>query len=525
MRKKIITPSTTLVSTTLTMMIALSIMHASTASAQSSRNDVGFADFHICKPATIDVPQVLKDAPLGGEDELPTNIEGDEIETLGNDEIKLTGNAQVVQGKRGVFADVITYNKETYTAGANGNVKFYTSGGDEISSESLELEVDTFIGSAKNAKIKFVDLSPYETEREHHGFEEDYSILAPFRNKVLKPNVEELLTEDGEKIVEVDPNTYVRARATASRIDFEGKGYEVLHDTVLPTCQEGNQDVQLVAKQIDLDHATGVGTAKSMKVKFKNIPIFYFPRVSFPINDERKTGFLFPGIGYDRDSGTILEVPYYINIAPTLDATVTPRILSERGVQVFGEFRYLTENSDGNLRAEFLPSDRVFDDEDRYAISFNHEHRFGKDWDANIDLQDVSDTQYLNDFSSDVDVANATFIPQRADIKYFGERIRFSARASAYELVNSTIDPNLQPLERLPELTLDLRESEYGLFKFGIESEYTNFNSENADVTDGARFRIKPTLSLPLEELYGFITPKFSVQTISYDLDNNPHRR
>ena len=489
--------------------------------AQSDSSAIGFAGADICLPGTIDIPDALKGAPTGDQSELPINIEGDEIQTEGGDKIKLIGNAQVVQGNRGVYANEINFNKETYQAEAAGNVIYYTSAGDEIISDSFELEVDTFIGTAHNATMRFADSAPYFVQREHYAFVEDYSILAPFRNKVETVEPTDPLDDPLLDDPLFDSPTYVRARGAARTIDIEGVDYQILHDATLTTCQEGNNDVLLVAKQIDLDHATGIGHAKSMKVKFKNVPIFYFPAVSFPINDERKTGFLFPGIGYQEDSGTILEIPYYINIGPQHDATVTPRILSQRGVQLYGEYRYLTQDSRGEVRAEFLPSDDVFGD-DRHAFSFNHRQDFNQDWRGVVDLQDVSDTEYLRDFSSDVDVGASTFIPQTASVRYFGENWRFNARVSAYERVNDLVSVAGQPFERLPQLDLDLVPQQLGLFEYGLESQFTNYQHDDQTRVDGTRARIKPFVSLPLEEIYGFVTPKVSVQSISYSLDNNP---
>lgn len=491
------------------LVVAASFAPYNATLAQSQSGNLGFADADICQPGVIDVPQMLKDAPVGENEYQPTNIEGDEIQTEDDSIIKLIGNAQVVQGDRGVFADQINFNKETYEAGARGNVKFYTGNGDEIAAEALELEVDTFIGTANNAGIRFADKTPYFTSREHYNFTEDYSMFAPFRNKS---------TELDANAVRDNDTTYVRARATAETIDFEGKGFQVLNDATLTTCAEGDNSVLLSAKRIELDQIEGIGTAENMTVKFKNVPIFYFPKVSFPINDQRKTGFLFPGVGYEKESGTIIEVPYYINIDPQYDATITPRILSNRGFQLFGEFRYLTEKSRGDIRGEFLPSDDVFGD-DRHAISFYNETKFNADWEADIDLQDVSDTRYLTDFSNDVDVASATYVPQRARIDYFGDIIRFTTEVSAYERVNE--DVSGQPYERLPRVMFNIREQDYGLLAYGLDSEYTNYSHDDSSLVDGTRLRIKPYLGMPLEEIYGYLKPKLSFQSISYSLDNN----
>ena len=215
------------------------------------------------------------------------------------------GNAQVIQGKRGVYADHIEYDQENYRATANGNVRFYTLNGDEISAETMSLEVDTFIGDAEQVGIKIVNTEPDFANRTHKRFVEDYSVFAPLRNRVAARDDDDEDDEDKEEDPK-DKKYYQRARATADSMQFEGNDFEVLQNAVMTTCPDGNQDVTLTAKELELDHATGIGSAKSMTVRLKNVPIMYFPTVSFPINDERKTGFLFPAIGNDDESGVII---------------------------------------------------------------------------------------------------------------------------------------------------------------------------------------------------------------------------
>ncbi|WP_423906245.1 LPS-assembly protein LptD [Candidatus Spongiihabitans sp.] len=508
----------------MTTVPALDVYAQSSISADipADISTVGFAGIDICKPGRIDVPLALKEAPAGDQSELPIRMEADQLEAESpglikngrskNGLIKLSGKAQVVQGNRGVYADEITYDQDTDQATASGNIKFYTSRGDEVLADSLDLEVPAFTGSAQNARIKFAhgfDGSPHHTERQHEDYVEDYSMLAPFRNKVSQ-------TEAPEEIM--DDNTYVRARATADTIEFEGADYERLHNATFSSCEPGNDDVLLIAREIELDHAAGIGTAKSMKVKFKNVPIFYFPRVSFPINNQRKTGFLFPSIGHERESGAILEVPYYLNIAPNHDATVIPRILSKRGVQLYGEYRYLTQKSEGSVQAEVLPSDDVFND-DRYAWRYDHKQDFNDRWNVDVDLQTVSDNNYLKDFTSDVGVTSSSYVPRRASLFYRGPNLFFKASASAYEPANSDIVA--RPYDRLPRLNLDLKQQDLGRFKYGMSSEFTYFEHDDSKPGSATRLRINPYVSLPIDRIYGYVTPKLSLQTISYSLNNS----
>ncbi|NKB65362.1 MAG: LPS assembly protein LptD [Gammaproteobacteria bacterium] len=495
----------------LTTVCLLTPWFATTAQTTVGGAKIGFADARICKPDVINVPAAIRQATAGPISELPTQIEADEIEVEDGTQLAiLTGNAQILQGNRGVYADRMTYDQSAYKADAQGNVRFYTPNGDEILAESLSFEVDTFIGEAQGVKIKIADTSPQYQSRRHSNFYESYSMFAPFRTPRVTPQAQ---TVQGNEV-------YARARATAAKVTFEGQDYEKMTDVSMSTCVEGNNDVLLVAKQIELDHVEGIGRAKSMKVKFKGVPIFYFPSVTFPINDERKTGFLFPGIGYEKESGYIVEVPYYINISPQQDATVIPRVLSHRGVQLFGEYRYLTNTGRGEIKVEVLPSDSVFGDENRYAGGFKHHQNFNNNWRAKIDIQTVSDVSYLRDFANDVDIASASYVPQTAQAVYSSDLVRFEAKASSYETVNTDIASGNRPYETLPKIAFNIKPQKVGALKVGLDSEYVDYHHDDQTKVNGSRLRIKPYVGIPLEAVYGYLRPEISLQTISYSLTN-----
>ncbi len=491
---------------------------------------LGFADYGICQTDTIEIPSVLRGFSREERDRLQIQVDADEVQSLGDDRIRFDGDVRIVRDRQGIFADQVIYNKETGLLEAQGNVRLYTPGGDELRAETVELEATSFSGSTYNARIRFRDYYTRSVSRRNDRFDEDYSLFAPFTNKVaVAPQAEDgtLETEDD---VPVEETAFpVGARATAAYIEFDGQDHQRMHDVVLTNCDEGNRIVELAAKRVDLDHVKGTGTGRSMTVKFKKVPIFYFPIMSFPIDDRRKTGFLFPGYGYDQKSGFTLELPYYVNIAPQFDATLTARMFKKRGIQLYGEYRYLSKNSRGNIRGEFMPSDDIFepsdgifDDQSRYASSVDHEAWFGENWELDLDFQDVSDNRYLYDFSSDVNVTGTTWIPQRANLRYYGDATGFEMTTSAYKRVNDNVSVLSQPYERLPQIRLYLKEMDLGPFEFKVDSQYTNYIHDDTTRLDGSRLRVEPRVSLPMKRVYGRLTPELSLHSISYNLKNNP---
>ena len=472
----------------------------------ASSEQVGFAGALICKADPIRVPAALKNAPPGTHNQ-PAHIQADHIETDGENIVILRGNAEVVQGRRGVYAERIVYHRDTYRVNAGGSaehdVVLYTAGGDEIHAQSLDMEVDTFVGKGSEVRIRVADDSALQR-----------AFVTPF--EAARPAAPAAAASG-----RADANTYARLRAAARSLEFEGGDFQRLEDVTLSSCVEGDDDVLLSAREIQLDHIAGVGRAKAMTVKFKQLPIFYFPTATFPINDERKSGFLFPAVGYDNQSGAIAEAPYYINIAPQYDATFTPRILSERGAQILGQFRYLGENGRGALRGEFLPSDPEFADQDRYAIAYDHRHRFGDNWHATLDWRRISDAVYLRDFATEVERVSASYVPKKARLDYYGTALRVNARVTAYDSTDPAIPRTDRPFESLPHLGLEMKPRKFGPLEGSLTAQYDNFRHDDDDKVKGARLRLRPQLSLPFRKSYGYLIPSASLQAVRYSLDDN----
>jgi len=163
-----------------------------------------------------------------------------------------------------------------------------------------------------------------------------------------------------------------KSRGAADAIEINQRGVLTLDGVEYTTCPPGSEDWLMQGKSIELDTARGVGTAKGMKLNFKGVPILYAPYLSFPISDARKSGVLTPEVGSSGRSGNEIRVPWYWNIAPNYDATITPRLLTERGLQITTEFRYLTERNEGIVIGDYLPSDDIIN---RARHQFQLRHR------------------------------------------------------------------------------------------------------------------------------------------------------
>src|SRR5512138_654824 len=165
------------------------------------------------------------------------------------------------------------------------------------------------------------------------------------------------------------------ARGSANTIRANAAGEISLDDVRYTTCPLGREDWLITASDIDINQRNGVGTARNARLDFKGIPILYTPFISFPVGNERKTGFLMPTPASSARSGASLSVPWYWNIAPNYDATFTPTWYAKRGGRLDAQFRYLTQFGRGAFDVDYLPDDKEFGDE-RVRVRFADQTNF-----------------------------------------------------------------------------------------------------------------------------------------------------
>lgn len=308
------------------------------------------------------------------------------------------------------------------------------------------------------------------------------------------------------------------ARGAASDVLIEETGRLSLDDVRYTTCPPGSDDWMLRANDIDLDSREGVGTARGVELRFQGIPILYAPFLTFPISDARKTGILVPEVGTFGRSGTEIRVPWYWNIAPNYDATITPRLLSKRGLQVQTGFRYLTRRNDGELTAQYLPDDSLTD-ETRYLVGLRHRTLFTDRWRNLIDFRQVSDKQYFEDLGGSLSATSITHLNRSVAFDWFSTNLSFLARFQDYQTLDEAITPSEEPYQRLPQLALDGNwpEALAGL-TIGFDTEVVNFDRD-VGVT-GWRAHAAPRIELPLGGPGFFFTPGFEWNYTRYELDD-----
>lgn len=360
----------------------------------------------------------------------------------------------------------------------------------------------------------------------------------------------ELQLDNGE--AKVDNAEYVlhksHTRGSALYAKREESAIIRLKDGTYTSCEPGSNAWHLKGKNITLNPATGFGTATNVTLRVKNVPVFYTPYIYFPIDDRRQSGFLPPSLSSSSDNGLTLQTPYYFNLAPNYDATLYPTYMSDRGLLMEGEFRYLTPSSEGQVGAAYLDDSnddrkRMSEYEDqRWMYSWQHKTGLDSRLLAEVDYTDISDPYYFQDLGTDLGVSASSYVDQRGTLTYRGNGYTARLNAHAYELANIT---DITPYNRLPQLTLDgkLPFEPAGL-NFTYGTEYVRFDRDlrSGFFTDedgntgteefrwyddrlsglaranGERVHLEPAVSLPLNWRWGFITPQIKYLQTNYDL-------
>jgi LPS-assembly protein len=307
------------------------------------------------------------------------------------------------------------------------------------------------------------------------------------------------------------------ARGAAERMEIDADGDIRLQEVWFSTCPAERPDWRIRASRIDLDMRTRNGTGRDAAVEFKGVPILYLPWISFPVGDQRKSGFLFPSVGFSSRSGAEIGVPYYFNLAPNYDLTLEPAFYGRRGVDLGGRFRYLTERHRGRLQARFLPSD-LLKDADREWLQLRHDGDLGAGWHLDIDAQHVSDAEYFEDFSQGGADSSTTFLDQALAVSYEDERWALLGELRDFQTIDRALAPLDRPYATLPRLLArgDLPLGPQRSLLAGLDAELVRFDRD-VGVT-GWRLDTRPRLELALDRPGWFARPGVAWRHTRYDL-------
>ena len=451
-------------------------------------------------------------------------IEGDRLEVQLDRSLTSLGNASLKAGGNIILGDRIEFDEQNRMTHSSGNASI-ESNDSLVKGPSFHLNIDESTGEMPNATFfmykPLINLSPLGNLGERiYGQKPEINndLLSGVIDRNMKPingEMQPLIPNDNKDSVEPKK---VSSRGDAQMLFFEGQSKKRLLKSRYTTCEADSDDWYIKSGQLKIDDETKTAVATNATVEFKGVPILYTPWINFPYANQRKSGLLAPTWGTTTKSGFEVLLPFYWNISPNMDATVSTRELSKRGIQYAGEFRYLEENFSGLDNIEFLPSDDMTQ-KDRYFARIKHQQNFGSGWTGGIDVARVSDSQYFSDLSTHIITTSQVNLLQQANINYSGPIWQFGALAQKYQ----TLDNVSYAYERLPQLTLNgSKEWDWGGIT-RVQNQLVRFEAnQNStfDVKSATRFSTYPSISFPMNKPYGYVTPKLGVNYTSYNLDN-----
>jgi LPS-assembly protein len=293
-----------------------------------------------------------------------------------------------------------------------------------------------------------------------------------------------------------------------------------MDEVTYTTCPGDEPDWLLKIDELRVYNEKGIGEAERVSLRFMDVPLFYWPYLSFPISDARKSGFLVPEFGQYERSGLEIKIPYYFNLAPNYDYTVAPTWLSKRGLQLANDFRYLGRQGGGEVEFDYLhQDDRRPEDGQRSYFRLDHVTRRDNGWRFAADIEDVSDTDYFQDLGSGVAITSQTHLERAVQAEHTGSVWRVLARAQNFRTLDLSIPEDQRPYARLPQLlaTAFWREGVLGL-DWRLRSEVANFSRNVGE--EGIRVHLEPSASWPVEGPGYFFVPSASMRFVNYQLTN-----
>lgn len=395
---------------------------------------------------------------------LPTFLRGQKLEGVTERETVVTGNAELRRGGTVLQANEIRYQLVEDMVRAQGQVRLIRDG-NVYQGPSLRYEMDTDNG----------ELGPGE-----------FTLIS------------------------------TGARADAEKTEFQGKDVLKFFNTRYSTCRRGDNSWYLQATQIHIDNNEGVGTARNAYVVFQGVPLLASPYLQFPVNEQRRSGFLTPSFGVSSIRGVEIDTPYYWNIAPNRDYTLTPRVLSKRGLQLGNEFRYLEPGYNGITLLDLMPNDRA-NGKRRWALDSRHSQQFKAGWSGYWSVARASDDSYFDDFSRSVVPISTRQLAQEGGISYGASWWSASTRIQKFQVLQDAKRSIGIPYERVPQISARGQRYDLGGFDLGAEADYTRF-AHPTQVT-GSRAVLMPYISYPIVTPFWSFTPKTSLNLASYSLD------
>ncbi|SAI24565.1 LPS assembly protein LptD [Enterobacter hormaechei] len=317
-----------------------------------------------------------------------------------------------------------------------------------------------------------------------------------------------------------------QGRGTADLMKQRGENrYTILENGTFTSCLPGSNTWSVVGSEVIHDREEQVAEIWNARFKLGPVPIFYSPYLQLPVGDKRRSGFLIPNAKYSTSNYFEFYLPYYWNIAPNMDATITPHYIHKRGnIMWENEFRYLTKAGAGLMEFDYLPSDKVFQDEHpsegdkhRWMYYWKHAGVLDQVWRFNIDYTKVSDPYYFNDFDSKYGSSTDGYATQKFSVGYAIENFDATVSTKQFQVfdtqTNSTYGAE-------PQLDVNWYQNDVGPFDTRVYAQAVHFVNTNSDMPEATRLHIEPTINLPWSNDWASLNTEAKLMATHYQQKN-----
>ncbi|EPG7965914.1 LPS assembly protein LptD [Citrobacter koseri] len=301
--------------------------------------------------------------------------------------------------------------------------------------------------------------------------------------------------------------------------------YTILENGSFTSCLPGSDTWSVVGSEVIHDREEQVAEIWNARFKLGPVPVFYSPYLQLPVGDKRRSGFLIPNAKYTTKNYFEFYLPYYWNIAPNMDATITPHYMHRRGgVMWENEFRYLSQAGAGLMEFDYLNSDRVYDDEHpndsnsrRWLFYWRHGGVMDQVWRFNVDYTKVSDSSYFNDFDNKYGSSTDGYATQKFSVGYAVQNFDATVSTKQFQVFS---DQNTSSYSAEPQLDVNFYQNDVGPFDTSIYGQAVKFVNTRDNMPEATRVHLEPTINLPLSNQWGSINTEAKLLATHYQQTN-----
>ena len=309
-----------------------------------------------------------------------------------------------------------------------------------------------------------------------------------------------------------------QGRGSAESVELRDD-YRVMKNATFTSCLQDDHSWSIYADEMRQHVKEEYAEMWHARFKVQGVPVFYTPYLQLPIGDRRRSGLLIPTLGHGSRDGSFYAQPVYWNIAPNLDATLTPKYMSRRGWQLNSEFRYLTTLGEGQIAGEYLGDDRLkdYDSENRkrHLFYWKHNAAFARDWRLDLNYTKVSDKRYFNDFDSAYGSSTDGYADQTGRIAYYQPNYNIAMFVKQFQIFDEVV---IGPYRALPQI--DFNYYQNGLFgnkvDFKLFSQAVRFDNDSAQMPTAWRFHGEPSVNTTLSNRYGSMNLEAKLYATQY---------